>query len=1180
MIAPIGEITEILAGLSARGVALSYEGNRLRFRAPKGALDAEERAWLSARRASVIAALRAAAAAQAETFAVSAAQLAMWFAHQQAPASAVCTIGFALRASGPLNVAALRHAVQALVDRHAMLRTTYHWAGDAPVQRIAGAATVELAVHRFTTAADHAFSDWLGQAISAEVARPFNLATGPVLRASLLTDDQAEHAVLLTFHHIVADDASIKVLMTELLTLYSEAAEDRPPALLLPATQYTDFVSWQQNHIEGAAGARQWAYWQDSLAPPRQRTELTGDVAAPLVRSFRGATLQLALPPALSPRIQALAAAHRTTAFVVMLSAFHLLLARLCGVRDVLTGTPLLGRPRPEFLSVVGDFVNVLPVRSRIDDQAKLSDFLTRMHQTMLGVLEAQDYPLARLVRRLHPTREASGQALFNTAFTMLTSDGYGGADSAFSRVVAGTSFTLHPLAFGAGMLDLAMDVFVTDGGMQCLLKYSTDLFTPTAAQRIAARYRAMVAAMPDAPDRSLGELIGGTGEPEKLLGAWAARDIRFSLDGERLRISAPKGALDAADREAIAAWRPEILASLRQRQALGPRLGEPLNHDRSRCLHDLLAISARTYPERIAIIGPGGALRYDALDAQANRLAHHLIAVGVRPGALVAVCLERTVDIPVALAAVLKAGAAYLPLDPAHPPNRQREILRNAGVACLVTQAHLQTCAGLAAPIIRLDADADAISLCASDPPNISVRPEDLAYVIYTSGSTGRPKGVEVEHRQVVAFLEAMRRRPGMTSDDVLLAVTTLSFDIAGLEIWLPISLGARIVLAARADAVEGARLAHLLEAHQVTVLQATPATWRLLLESGWPGRPQLRALCGGEALPNALATQLVGCVGELWNMYGPTETTIWSTAHHVTDAQGAAGTGLVPIGRPIAGTTVDVLDGAGHSVPIGVVGELVIGGAGVSRGYRGSDELTRNAFVTHNFAGETMRVYRTGDLARLRADGLLEFLGRRDQQIKLRGHRVELGEIEAALDAYPGVTGSCVMLLEAEDARLVGYVTMAPGENFDMDAARSMLRTRLPEYMVPSHLVVLPSFPLTPNGKLDRAALPAFMPPPVPLAVPATPAQQKVAALWQHVLRLRHVGLHDNFFDLGGHSLLLVELQAGLKRIFGFDIPVIELFQHTTVAKQAERVSAAQLGQSDVLARARARAEQQLHG
>jgi amino acid adenylation domain-containing protein len=1009
-----------------------------------------------------------------------------------------------------------------------------------------------------------------------------------VLRASLFTDDAREHAVLVTVHHIAADDASIKLLITELLTLYGEAVEDHPPALPRSTTEYADFVRWQQREIAGAAGERQWAYWQENLAAPRQRTELPGDVAAPTLRRFRGATLPFDLPPALSPRIQALARSHQTTSFVVMLSAFQLLLAGLCGVRDVLTGTPVLGRSRPEFLSVVGDFVNVLPVRSRIEDKATVSDLLLGLHQTMLGVLEAQDYPLAWMVRRLHPTREASGQALFNTSFTLLTSDGYGGADSGFSRVVAGTAFTLHPLAFQAGMLDLAMDIFVTDGGMQCLVKYSTDLFTAKAAEGIALRYRAMLEAMLDQPDRSLGALIGGAGEAETLLGKLATRDIRLSLDGEQLRINAPKGALDAADRRAIAAWRPEIVASLRHRQNAtafqqSQLDGASFDHDRSRCVHDLLAISARQYPARIAIIGAGGALRYDALDAQANRLARHLIAVGVRPGALVAVCLERTVDIPVALAAVLKAGAAYVPLDPAHPRERQRDILRDAGVACLITQASLVTGEGLAARIVRLDADADAITACASAPPDITVRPDDLAYVIYTSGSTGRPKGVEVEHRQLVAFLEAMRQRPGMTcpgmtDDDVLLAVTTLSFDIAGLEIWLPISVGARIVLAARAEAVDGARLADLLELHQVSVLQATPATWRLLLESGWAGRPDLRALCGGEALPQALAARLIGLVGALWNMYGPTETTIWSTACRVTDANVASGRGLVPIGRPIAGTTVDVVDDAGHSVPVGVVGELVIGGAGVARGYRGREDLTKNAFFTRDLPSKTERVYRTGDLARLRADGMLEWLGRRDQQIKLRGYRIELAEMAA----YPGVTGSCVMLGEAGagDGRLVGYVTLMPGENFDAESARSMLRAQLPEYMVPSHLVVLPRFPLTPNGKLDRAALPAFEPSSIALVAPATQAQHKVAALWQDVLRLGAVGLHDNFFDLGGHSLLLVELQLGLKRIFGFDIPVIELFQHTTVAKQAARVSAAPGGGPDVLAGARARAEQQAHG
>jgi amino acid adenylation domain-containing protein len=1407
------DLAALLQSLAARGIELWYEGDRLRFRAPGGqGPDAAQKALLSGRRAAVIALLRAAASARAETLPLSPSQVAMWFQHQQAPAS--CVIGFALRATGPLQPAALRHAVQAMVDRHAMLRATYHLVADAPVQRIAGAAQAHLDIH--DTAGDAA----LHAQITAELARPFDLAAGPVLRATLFTDGQAAHTILLAVHHIAADGWSIRLLMDELPRLYAEAAENSPSGLARPAGDYAAFRRWQETTLAGAAGERMWAHWRQALAAPRQRTTLPADFPRPAAASFAGAALPFDLPAPLATRVRALAAAQRTTAFVVMLGAFQLMLAQLCGVRDVITGTPVLGRPTQEFLSVVGDFVNVLPVRARLDDAATVTGFLARLRATVLAALEAGDFPLPWIVRRLHPERDASGQALFNSFFNMRTPDGTSqgsagdagaggaGADGLPAGPVAGVTFTLYPLAFQAGLFDLALDVWDDGTTPRCLLKYATDLFKAETASGFTARYLAILEAMTAAPDQALAGLLRDPQDAaaETLLTALAARDIRLALDGDRLRVNAPKGALDDASRAAIATARAAIIARLRtveERRSAAPAfwrtelrgapaalalpfdrprptvirpdapraslartlpaslldrltaigrtadaglpavllaawqvllcricgqddvvvaipppgppapaegfdrcaaalpvrgrlagnpaftafltqvrnsthaafahrvvpeaalreaggvpcqagfksvatpdgsgptqcdpcdlaltllpeasdgrsgcqvrydfaadlfdqatiarladnfatllasiaaapatpiqhlnllgaaeaqrltsnwIGTPLAHDLDRCVHHLLQHSARLHPQRLAVTGPDGTLSYAALDAAANRLAHHLARNGARPGDLVAVHLDRTTDLPVALAAVLKAGCAYVPLDPSHPPDRLATILRDAGASCVITRATRPGLVpdGCGATIIRLDEDAEAIAACPETAPDIVTGPADLAYVIYTSGSTGRPKGVEVEHRNLVAFLEAMRHTPGLTADDVLLAVTTIAFDIAGLEIWLPLAVGARIVLASRAEATDGTRLAGLIESHGVTVLQATPATWRLLLGSGWPGLPGLRALCGGEALPRDLAARLIGRVGALWNLYGPTETTVWSTTAAITaaDLDDAAPPGPLPIGRPIANTSVQVVDESGRPVPVGVAGELLIGGQGVARGYRGRPDLTARAFVTADPAGTGEdRIYRTGDIVRFRADGQLQFLGRRDHQVKLRGYRIEPGEIEAALARHPGVT-ACIVTVHAPapgEETLAAYVTLAPGAAFDPAEARAMLRAQLPDYMVPGHVVVLPALPLTPNGKIDRAALSPPGPsalPEVP-SVPMTPAQQRVAALWRDVLRLGRVGLHDNFFDLGGHSLLLVRLQAGLQREFGCELKLVELFAYTTVAGQAD--------------------------
>ena len=606
------------------------------------------------------------------------------------------------------------------------------------------------------------------------------------------------------------------------------------------------------------------------------------------------------------------------------------------------------------------------------------------------------------------------------------------------------------------------------------------------------------------------------------------------------------------------------------------------LPHDQTLCVHTLLEASARSTPDALGVTAGEVTLTYRELDQKANRLAHVLRRHGIGPGTLVAVCLGRTVDIPVALAAILKAGAAYVPLDPTHPADRLRYIIDDAEVSSVITMSSFAAIFdGVGIPILLLDEEFEGSAEECSAPPKVAAQPEDLAYVIYTSGSTGRPKGVEVEHRNVVSFLRAMQQEPGLTANDTLLAVTTLSFDIAGLEIWLPLSVGARVIIASQADVLDGTRLIDLIEKHGITMLQATPASWRLLLDAGLKRAPDLKALCGGEAMPRDLAAALIPRVKELWNMYGPTETTIWSTLERMCDVSGP-----ISIGHPIANTRAFVLEPSGQLAPIGVAGELCISGEGIARGYRKRPELTSEKFVTITLPnGGNERVYRTADMARFLADGRLELLGRSDHQVKVRGYRVELGEIEAILATVAGVK-TCVVVkqeLSSGDERLVGYVTLRQGASFEAEKARAILRLKLPEYMVPNLFAVLAELPMTPNNKIDRKALPAPLAPQTLPDTPEdtlmTPQERRVAELWRNVLRIERVRLNDNFFDLGGHSLLLVKLHADLKREFAIDFPLVELFQLTTVATQANRLSSNSTS-NDALARARTRAQRQLHG
>lgn len=586
--------------------------------------------------------------------------------------------------------------------------------------------------------------------------------------------------------------------------------------------------------------------------------------------------------------------------------------------------------------------------------------------------------------------------------------------------------------------------------------------------------------------------------------------------------------------------------------------VGVALDHDRARCVHHLVEESARLMPDRVAVAAGGATRTFAEVDAFGNRLARTLRDVGVATSDIVALCLDRVVDLPGSLVGVLKAGAAYLPLDPAHPLQRLRDTLAQAGPACIVTtQDHGAIFEGLDIPVLTLDRDAARLAAQPDTAPDVEVGPGDLAYVIYTSGSTGRPKGVEVEHRNLVAFLEAMRREPGLGPEDTLLGVTTLSFDIAGLEIWLPLMVGARLVLASRTEVVRATELLALIDAFDVTVMQATPVLWRSLVESGWAGKPNLRALCGGETLPRDLAVSLIRRVGVLWNLYGPTETTIWSTLERVTDPERP-----ITIGRPIANTTVHILDEAGRSAGPGVAGELCIGGEGVARGYRDRADLTSESFRETETASGPARIYRTGDLARFDSEGRLIYLGRRDQQVKIRGHRIELEEIEGALNAHPLVRSAVVAAFEVgSDLRLAAFTVLEPYGDVTGSELRQHLRGILPDVMIPSRYLPLDALPQTTSGKVDRAALPnPFLNARHAQAsheLPATELERTIARVWRDLLGIEAVGANDNFFEIGGHSLLSVRAASAIKSETGIELNP-RFFFYSTLRQLAASMSA----------------------
>ncbi|NUP67409.1 MAG: amino acid adenylation domain-containing protein, partial [Nonomuraea sp.] len=809
-------------------------------------------------------------------------------------------------------------------------------------------------------------------------------------------------------------------------------------------------------------------FWTERLRGAPHSLDLPTDRPRPPMQTFEGAVAVHALPADLAGGLRKLSQERGATLYMTLLAALHTLLYRYSGQEDICVGSPVAGRTRPEFEDVAGCFINTLVMRAAPDGDLPYTELLSQVREYALGAYAHQGVPFERLVEELDPPRDLSRNPLFQVLFNLLN----------FPKSdldMTGLRVRERSVEVGTAQVDLVLYVYEQDDELLCRLEYNTALYDEDTARRLLRHYETLLGAIVEAPETPLSGLDLLTGE-----------ELAEQLGGQDAE--APDG-----------------------------------------CVHELVEAQADRTPDAVAVTFEGESLTYRELDERANRAAHRLRAAGVGPETLVGVAMERSATMLVTLLGVLKAGGAYVPLDPMYPQDRQDYILDHSGIGVLVTERELAgRYTGFEGELVLADDGFPGEST--ARPPALAVR-ENPCYVLYTSGSTGRPKGVRVQHSSVVNFLVSMSREPGLTGDDTLVAVTTFAFDISVLELFLPLTAGARVVIAGREAAYDPARLAALLE--EATVMQATPATWRLLLDAGWPGRPGLKALCGGEALPADLATALRAKVAELWNMYGPTETTIWSTLTRVTE-------GPITIGHPIANTRVLLLDAALHLVPTGVVGELYIGGAGLARDYLGQPELTAERFVTWR---DGSRLYRTGDLARRRADGTIEFLGRADGQVKVRGYRIELGEIETLLLAHPAVRSAAVVVRGSdEDKSIAAYLVADEGPDW-----REHLRRKLPDYMIPSSFTLLEALPLTPNGKVDRKALPepaGGQARPEGTA-PRTPAEARLAELWSAILGVRGIGIDDDFFALGGDSFKAVRAV----RDSGIPATVLDLFKNPTI-------------------------------
>lgn len=1002
--------------------------------------------------------------------------------------------------AGELVSEALKAAWQGVVDRQAVLRTSFLWDGlKQPIQVVHRAASPEWNEFDWRHLPASERAEQLTRFLAADRDRGLDLQRAPLLRCTLIrTGAELSHFVV-TFHHIVLDGWSIPLLLEEVKSRYGllRRGSKQP---FEPAPAYRDYISWLKRQNQGGAEAFWKRYLQGVAGPTRLALEPAGQAwqqSTPEygeVRRSAGSRLSIDLREA--------ARLHHVTTNTLIQGAWAALLSRRTGQTDVLFGAVVSGRPHdlPRVEEIAGLFINTLPVRVQVDFEPSVKQYLQHLQRDQV---EARQFEYASLpdIRRWIGLNGHS--ELFES---ILVFENYRGSDSYAKhngdlRMSLASSFerTHYPLTL----------MVAPSSDFEFSLAYQKGRIDDELAERLLVEFTTLLDGLAKNPDATVGAL--------PLLTRSEQNEILERTNNTKVELPANAS-----------------LPVLFERQA-------------------------RETPHAIAAQFERQTIAYEKLRIRTNQLARYLRQLGMGTDALVAVCLEPSLDLLVALLAIAKSGAAYVPLDPEYPSDRIEQMLADSGAGVLVTDGKLATalpCGHL--KIVRIDTDSAAINTCSDESLDITIGADDLAYVIYTSGSTGRPKGVMVRHISLANLLLSMLRRPGLAPQDRLLAVTTPCFDIAALELFLPLIAGARVVIAPRDVTRNPDLLAAAIEENGITSMQATPATWQMLLQHGWKGRTGLKILSGGEPLSRDLANALLDRAGSLWNMYGPTETTVWSTVSEI-----GRGDQVITIGSPIANTTTYVVDENMQPVPLGVAGELYIGGAGLARGYHNRPELTREKFVPNPFGDAGSRLYRTGDVARFRADFSIECLGRTDHQVKIRGFRIELGEIEIALRRHSAVSEAVVVghAAGSAEARLAAYLVLSNGIVPGKSELRNHLRKTLPDYMVPSSFTLLEALPLTPNGKIDRKALPApdcdSSLPVTALEEPANDTEKQLVDLFRRFLAAPNIGVCDKFFDIGGHSLLAVRLMSEIEKLFNLNLPLATLFEASSARELAAIVS-----------------------
>jgi amino acid adenylation domain-containing protein len=1025
-------------------------------------------------------------------------QSRFWLMHQAISSPEVYNIADVIILKGSLDRTVLQQALQVVVEREPMLRTIFPGQDGIGRQRAFTRYSVNMPLVDLSGLPTQAREEKRSQ-ISAEMGSiRFDLMTTPPWVTRLVRMASEEYYLFFTWHHILVDEKTRSPLFKTWFEIYSDLLLKKVVDRAEVPIRYLDFSSWQREQDLESTWDRSKNYWREKLSGLAPPIVLPGERSREGRTSYRGIWQTFEIPKTIRPKVVELSRRLGVTPFMMFVGIFQTLLARLSNQQDICVGTPLSTRTVPGTETMMGCFINTIPLRNQLDLGRSLEENLIQIRQTILEALDHSDLPFEKLVEALRPERNPGYHPYFQQMFTWQAENDLHGTTP------QGLEWHLEAGTQPGVRFDLELIIEERGNEYRGTLAYNTDLYPCETMELLIQRFNTVLLDAVTHPDRPLSDLeIMTEQERYQVIFGWNQTELNY----------------------------PSLSAAY------------------------LVEEQAQKRPDTIAITCDGQKITYGRLNTKANQLAHRLIEMGVKPDTLVGLCVERSIDMVTAALAIWKAGGAYVPLDPDFPPDRLAFYVQDSMMPIIVAHERLlDRLPTVTAKILRIDTESRQLINYPEVTPYSNVAPSNLAYAIYTSGSTGRPNGVMVEHRQLVNFLISMQREPGIVPEDVMLSVTTLSFDIHHLEIWLPLITGSKIVIATRRDGGDGLRLRSVMEANQISIMQATPATYRLLHAAGWEGGPGLKVLCGGEPLQFELAEKLTKEVGEVWNMYGPTETTVWSTIHHVMDAKPP-----ISIGHPIANTQVYVLDETLRPVPIGCTGEIWIAGDGLARGYLNRPELTAKKYLADPFRPE-QRMYRTGDLGRWLTNGTLECLGRADHQVKIRGFRIELGEIERVLSEHSQVKNAVVVArrdLSGVDS-LHAYVILTRIGVLDAAELRNWLGLRLPDYMVPRSFTSLEQFPLTPNGKIDRKALPEPVIKAVveneAFALPENDAERALLPIWEEVLNVRPISVTSNFYEMGGHSLLAAILMARIESRLGHRIPLEALFTAPTIRQLGE--------------------------